>query len=253
MAVPRRRRDRRRARGVLRQHRARRWSCSTSWSGTRNRRRRRTWHRRAADRWDWRLRYPMKNDVWANYFEDVPWQPDTKNVNQFVAGELARYLLEHPDQDPEWRDHAQHLIAWIERTFGGDTPSEPGLQWGAIAISEQAEYIYKMGSHTSRFASLRRCGLRRPVMRRRVRRRFDPSTGPATCAIRVASSRRSTRRDALVQRRLRRLPAALPGRTGCRAGMGNAGRNAPLARIVRGARGRVCSGRGALPGLRRRR
>ena len=97
------------------------------------------WQRARQIAWDWLLAYPMKNDVWANYFEDVPWQPDTKNVNQFVAGELARYLLEHPDRDPEWRAHAGHLIGWIERTFGGDTPKEPGTQWGAVTISEQRE------------------------------------------------------------------------------------------------------------------
>ncbi len=112
------------------------------------------WQRARQIAWDWLLAYPMKNDVWANYFEDVPWQPDTKNVNQFVAGELARYLLEHPDRDPEWRAHAGHLIGWIERTFGGDTPKESGTQWGAVTISEQREYMYKMGSHTSRFASI---------------------------------------------------------------------------------------------------
>ena len=39
------------------------------------------------------------------------------------------------------------------RTFGGDTARERGVQWGAIAISEQAEYTYKMGSHTARFAA----------------------------------------------------------------------------------------------------
>jgi len=44
------------------------------------------WHRVRRIAWDWLLAYPMKNDLWANYFEDVPWQPDTKNVNQFVAG-----------------------------------------------------------------------------------------------------------------------------------------------------------------------
>jgi hypothetical protein len=112
------------------------------------------WQRARQTAWAWLLAHPFQNDVWSNYFEDVPWQPDTKNVNQYVAGELARYLLEHPEQDPQWRVHAGHLIQWIERTFGGDTPKETGVQWGAVTISEQAEYMYKMGSHTARFASI---------------------------------------------------------------------------------------------------
>jgi hypothetical protein len=49
---------------------------------------------------------------------------------------------------------AGRALAFVERTFGGDTPKEKGLQWGAITISEQVEYRYKMGSHTARFASV---------------------------------------------------------------------------------------------------
>ncbi len=112
------------------------------------------WQRARQTAWAWLVAYPFQNDVWSNYFEDVPWQPDTKNVNQYVAGELARSLLEHPEHDPQWRAHAEHLLHWIERTFGGDTPKEKGLQWGAVTISEQAEYMYKMGSHTARFGSI---------------------------------------------------------------------------------------------------
>jgi hypothetical protein len=112
------------------------------------------WRRARGMAWDWVVAHPLKNDVWSNYFEDVPWQPDTKNVNQYVAGELARYVLEHPERDPDWRAHARHLIEWIEQRFGGDTPKEKGMQWGAVTISEQAEYMYKMGSHTARYASI---------------------------------------------------------------------------------------------------
>ncbi len=104
--------------------------------------------------WDWLLAYPVKNDVWANYFEDLPWLPHTSNLNQYAAGEWARYVLENPDRDPDWRRHAERALSFVERTFGGDTPREKGVQWGAITISEQTEYMYKMGSHTARFASV---------------------------------------------------------------------------------------------------
>jgi hypothetical protein len=112
-----------------------------------------TWTRARAMVWDWTLKYPLQNDRWANYFEDVFTIRNTSNVTQYNAGELARYLLEHPERDIEWRAHAGRLLAWIETTFGGDTARERGVQWGAIAISEQAEYTYKMGSHTARFAA----------------------------------------------------------------------------------------------------
>jgi hypothetical protein len=113
-----------------------------------------SWRRARRTAWDWALAYPLKTDAWANYFEDVPAFDEPKNLTQYTAGEIARYLLEHKELDPDWREHASRLIGWIERTFGVDTKREPGLQWGAIAISEQLEYMYKMGSHTARFASL---------------------------------------------------------------------------------------------------
>jgi hypothetical protein len=112
------------------------------------------WRRARALAWEWLLAHPIKTNVWANYFEDLFWLPKPTNLTQYNAGELARYLLEDPQHDSEWRSHAGHLIEWIERTFGGDTEKERGRQWGAITISEQVEYKYKMGSHTARFASV---------------------------------------------------------------------------------------------------
>ena len=112
------------------------------------------WRRARGLAWEWTLAFPLVTDAWANYFEDVPWQPDLRNTNQLAPGELARYLLEHAELDPQWREHSKHLIDWIVRTFGGDTPKERGVQWGATVISEQREYQYKMGSHTARYASV---------------------------------------------------------------------------------------------------
>jgi hypothetical protein len=112
------------------------------------------WRRARRLAWDWLLAFPAQNDGWANYFEDLPWLPSTANLNQYTALEWARYVLLNPDRDPEWRDHASRALAFVERTFGGDTPREQGLQWGAITVSEQVEYMYKMGSHTARFASV---------------------------------------------------------------------------------------------------
>src|SRR5260370_14420079 len=69
--------------------------------------------------------------------------------------------------DPEWPLHASSLISWIEGTFAVDVkasehyrwveqePMQYGQQWGANAISEQTlADMDKMGSHTSRYASV---------------------------------------------------------------------------------------------------
>ncbi len=108
-----------------------------------------------ADAWSWLVSYGLPDNAWANYFEDVEPIVGTGNVNQYNAGQTARYLLEHPELDPDWQAHAAGIIAWIEATFGGvGSGGESGLQYGARVISEQVAYPYKMASHTSRFAAI---------------------------------------------------------------------------------------------------
>lgn len=104
--------------------------------------------------WNWLLAYPMSNNVWANYFEDVRPMPGVlTNVNQYNPGQTARYLMEHPELDPDWQVHASNLLAYVKTTFGGTDQGESGLQYGARVISEQARYKFKMASHTSRYAA----------------------------------------------------------------------------------------------------
>lgn len=97
--------------------------------------------------WDWLMAYPIQNGVWANYFEDLPFQDNLSNVNQYVPLETARYLLLHPEHDPDWRTHVPGIIQWVETRF-----AQP--QFGANAIGEQARYNFAMASHTSRYASV---------------------------------------------------------------------------------------------------
>jgi hypothetical protein len=96
----------------------------------------------------------MQNDAWSGYFEDIEIQTDpSANPNQYAAMRTARWLLQHPDVDTRWRDHVAHLLAWVFQTFGVDTATERGTQWGATVLSEQAADMAKMGSHTARFGA----------------------------------------------------------------------------------------------------
>jgi hypothetical protein len=105
--------------------------------------------------WAWMLAYPMQNDAWSGYFEDIPIQTDpADNVNQLVPLQTARYILEHPEYDADWRDHVSHILSWVQENFGCDANDEQGEQFGAIALSEQTVDMAKMGSHTARFAAV---------------------------------------------------------------------------------------------------
>ena len=104
--------------------------------------------------WKWLVDVPLRNNVWTGYFEDIPIARDLTNLNQYSPMETARYLMEHPETDPEWRAHVAGLIDFVERTFGVDKGKFPGMQLGARTISEQLGYVPKMGSHTSRYASI---------------------------------------------------------------------------------------------------
>jgi hypothetical protein len=98
--------------------------------------------------WTWMMTFPMVNNVWSQYFEDVGVEGSyNSNLNQYNAMMVARYLLEHPEFDANWETHVRGLITWVENTF---------LQtwFGANTIREQQVFDLAMGSHTSRYASV---------------------------------------------------------------------------------------------------
>jgi hypothetical protein len=105
--------------------------------------------------WNWMMKYPIQNDAWSGYFEDVYQFDRPVNFNQYSAMETARYLMQHPEEDPRWREHVEHLIRWVEKTFiFVAVKNEPGIQWGANVVSEQVADMNKMGSHTARYAAI---------------------------------------------------------------------------------------------------
>jgi hypothetical protein len=108
------------------------------------------------DAWQWLQSYPLKNDVWAGYFEDVP--PNMADMNNVIPLELARYVLLHPEKDAEWEAHAKHLIEWVKTT-----PKWPKyLVHGALVTTEQGDGItfccnqpnQCCDSHTARLAAV---------------------------------------------------------------------------------------------------
>jgi len=106
--------------------------------------------------WEWFQKYPMQNNVWVGYFEDIT--PNMANMNQVIPLEYARYVLLNPDKDPEWREHARKLIDWVKTT-----PKWPKyIVHGATVTTEQGdgktfccnEPNQCCDSHTSRLAAV---------------------------------------------------------------------------------------------------
>jgi hypothetical protein len=96
---------------------------------------------------NWLFAYPIQNNVWSNYFEDVDVQPNLNNYNTYIPLETAYYLMRHPQHDPAWRTHVPAIVAWVESVMGQS-------QFGATAINEQVVFRHVMGSHTSRYGAV---------------------------------------------------------------------------------------------------
>jgi hypothetical protein len=106
--------------------------------------------------WTWFKTYPLTNNVWVGYFEDVV--PSMGNMNQVIPLEFARYVLLHPEKDPDWREHTRKLIDWVKTT-----PRWPKyIVHGATVTTEQGDGInfccnlpnQCCDSHTSRLAAV---------------------------------------------------------------------------------------------------
>jgi len=94
----------------------------------------------------WILQFPITNHYWSGYYEDVVSQE--QNLNQHTPMETARYLLQHPELDPDFAEHVPALCAWVENRFGKTK------HYGATSIREQDSCFMEMSSHTARYASV---------------------------------------------------------------------------------------------------
>lgn len=107
--------------------------------------------------WKWIRRFPIHNNNWSGYFEDVV--KDTQNVNQACPTMTSYYILNRDDPasvDRNWQGDVGAMIDWVKRTMGR------GTFFGAWAIDEQGrppDYHNccsraGLGSDTSRWAAI---------------------------------------------------------------------------------------------------
>ncbi|MBS1744661.1 MAG: hypothetical protein JST21_00680 [Bacteroidetes bacterium] len=97
--------------------------------------------------WDWLFSKagPIVTGVWSGYFEDIQNDPGLANRNQLSPMETARYLIEHPELDPDINTTVPFLLNLVSTVFKTE---------GLKAIKEQTWCYEPMGSHTARYASV---------------------------------------------------------------------------------------------------
>jgi hypothetical protein len=109
-------------------------------------------HQRARDlAWRWLLEVQLPRNQWSGFYEDVPYNPASRN--QVPPTLTALYLLDDNGADPLWQQHATGLLRYVRARFGR------GPFAGAWAIDEQRApgrpgccSPVGLGSTTSRWA-----------------------------------------------------------------------------------------------------
>lgn len=93
----------------------------------------------------WLKKYPVQDNKWGPFFEDVDWWSET----QINAMTCARYMMEHPQYFPEWKAQVKNIINWVHTSFGNDK----WKKYGVIVTNEQTVYPVPGESHCSRQAA----------------------------------------------------------------------------------------------------
>jgi hypothetical protein len=94
----------------------------------------------------WLKNYPMKTNDWGPFFEDIGSYSNTE-IN---AVEMARYILENPQWDANWKQDSRAILDFTFTTFGNTDWSSSGV----TVMNEQSAYMVPGNSHTSRYASV---------------------------------------------------------------------------------------------------
>jgi hypothetical protein len=94
---------------------------------------------------NWMKKYPMKENKWGPFFEDVDWWSDT----QINAMTFARFIMEHRGYFPDWKKDVQKIINWTHITFANDK----WKKYGVIVTNEQTVYQTPANSHSARQAA----------------------------------------------------------------------------------------------------
>jgi hypothetical protein len=93
----------------------------------------------------WMKKYPLKNNKWGPFFEDVPGWSDT----QINAITFAQFMMNHKEYFPDWKTEVNGIFNWVYTIVG----NKKWQKYGVIVVNEQTAYQTPGNSHTSRQAS----------------------------------------------------------------------------------------------------
>jgi hypothetical protein len=93
----------------------------------------------------WLKKYPIQNNKWGPFFEDVGEWSQT----QINAMTCAHYMMEHPQYFPEWKAQVKSIINWVHTSFNNDK----WKKYGVIVTNEQSVYPVPGESHSARQAA----------------------------------------------------------------------------------------------------
>ncbi len=94
---------------------------------------------------NWMKKYPLQNNRWGPFFEDIPGWSDT----QINAITFAQFMMNHPQYFPEWKKDVKEIFDWVYEKLGNKTWEK----YGVVVVNEQTAYMVPGNSHTSRQAS----------------------------------------------------------------------------------------------------
>jgi hypothetical protein len=93
----------------------------------------------------WMKAYPMKQNKWGPFFEDVDWWSET----QMNAMTFARFIMEHREYFPDWKMDVNRIFEWVHKNFS----NVKWIKYGVTVTNEQSVYAAPGNSHSSRQAA----------------------------------------------------------------------------------------------------
>ena len=96
----------------------------------------------------WLLENPVKTGRWVGLYGDI--KSGVESYDQWVALEMAMYLIDRRAENPAYVDQARAILDWVMRVLGVDYGFHPGVP----GVVEQSAYRVVLTHHELRLAEV---------------------------------------------------------------------------------------------------